>query len=91
MVVVVEDGRAGSGGFNNVFLGVDTAENYGVSEAGFLGDVGEVSERFRIAFWKLTGADEKREGQKQREREPREFETERRMMSWTGNHELLAY
>ena len=46
VVVVVEDGDAGAGGFDDVFFGGDAAKGVGHCEAGFFGDVGEVGERF---------------------------------------------
>src|SRR5580692_4430764 len=51
VVVVVEDGDAGSGGFDDVFLGVHAAENDRIGKAGFFGDVGEMGDGFEIAFW----------------------------------------
>ena len=45
VVVVVEDRDAGSGGFDDVFLGVDAAENVLRGQAGFFGDVGEGRDR----------------------------------------------
>ena len=90
VVVVVENGDAGSGGFNDVFFGVYAAENYRLGETCFFGDVGEMCKRFRIAFWELRG-EGNRKRQKQSKRNPRESEMEPRTMSRTGNHELLAY
>jgi len=93
IVVVVEDSDAGAGGFDDVLFTVDAAENHGIGEAGLLGDVGEMSEGFRIGFGDLICADQKRKGHNRTKREPqpRELETARRTMSRTGNHELLAY
>src|SRR5580700_12077264 len=76
VVVVVEDGDAGSGGFNDVFFGVHAAENHGIGETCFFGYVDEMCERFGIAFWELCGAEEKRKRQKKSKRNPREFEME---------------
>ena len=91
IVVVIEDGDAGSGGLDDVFLGVDAAKNFDDVEACFFGDIGEMRERFGISFGEQGGAEEKRNGQKQREKSPRAFEREWRTMGQTGNHELLAY
>src|SRR5580700_3027843 len=60
VVVVVEDGDASSGGFNDVFFGVHATENHRIGEACIFGDVREMCERFGIAFWKLRRAEEKR-------------------------------
>ncbi len=73
VVVVVEDGDARSRGFNDVFLGVHAAENHGVGETCFFGDVGEMSEGFGIAFWELACAEENRKRQKENKRNPGEL------------------
>ena len=44
VVIVVENGGAGAGGFNDVLLRVLAAEHDGRGQAGFLGDVGEVGD-----------------------------------------------
>ena len=44
IIVVIEDGDAGAGGLDDVFLGVDAAEDFLHGEAGFFGDIGEVGE-----------------------------------------------
>src|ERR1022692_1257815 len=41
VVVVVEDRDAGSGGFDDVFLGVQATKDVLRGQAGFLGDIGE--------------------------------------------------
>jgi len=91
VVVVIEDGDARSGGFNDVFLGVRAAENDLVGESGFGGDVGEMSERFGSALRALRGAKEKGNRKEQCKKSPGGFETEPRTIGRTGNHELLAY
>jgi|SRR5580658_85799 hypothetical protein len=91
IVVVIEDGDTRSRGFNDVFLRVHAAENYGGGKACFFRDVGEMGERFGSAFGELACAEENGKRQKQNKRDPEGFETEERTMSRTGNHELLAY
>jgi hypothetical protein len=71
VVVVVKDGDAGSGGFKDVFLGVDAAENHGLREASLFGHVCKMSNGFGIAFRELTGAEKKGERKEQSERNAR--------------------
>ena len=80
VVVVVEDGDARAGGFDDVFFGVHAAENHRVGETGFFGDIGEMGEGFRIAFRKLSCAKEDGKRQEQSKRDPRGLETEERTM-----------
>src|SRR5208282_6826748 len=47
VVVVIEDSHAGSGSFNNVFLGVDSAKDVLHGQPGFFRDVGKVRNRNR--------------------------------------------
>ena len=42
IVVVVEDGDAGAGGLDDVFLGLDTAKDFLHGEAGLFADIGEI-------------------------------------------------
>src|ERR1700722_4865131 len=60
VVVVVENGDAGAGGFKDVFFGVYAAKNYRVGETCFFGGVGEMCEGFGIVSWELRSAEEKR-------------------------------
>ena len=91
VVVVVEDGDTRSGGFDDVFLGVHAAEDYGIGKACLFRDVGEMGERFGSVFGELACAEENQKRREQNKRDPRRLETEERTMSRTGNHELLAY
>lgn len=59
VVVVVEDGDAGSSGFKDVSLGVDASENHGLRKTSFFGHVCEMSKWFGIAFRELTGVRKK--------------------------------
>ena len=42
VIVIIEDGNSVSGGLDNVFLGIETAENVLRSETGLISDVREV-------------------------------------------------
>ena len=55
VVVVVEDGHAGAGGFDDVFLGVHAAKGVRGRESGFGGDVYEVRDRFSVGLGILRG------------------------------------
>ena len=91
VVVVIEDGDARSGGFDDVFLAVHAAENYGIGKARFFCDVGEMGEGFGCTFGELACAEENGKRREHNKRDPEGFETGERTMSRTGNHELLAY
>jgi len=76
IVVVVENGDARSGGFNDVFLGVHAAEDHRVGEACFFRDVGEMCERFESAFGELACGEENGKRREQNKRDPGGFEAE---------------
>jgi len=101
VIVVIEDGDAGPGGFNDVFLGVDAAKDDDVREAGLFRDVGEISDGLGVFIgYGREGADililrrasegKNEERQERREPYPRALETEQPEMEQAGEHELLA-
>src|SRR5579859_7222433 len=91
VVVVIEDGDAGSSGFNDVFFGVHAAKDFRGREACFFGDIGEMSDGFGNVLWELASVEEQRKRREQSKKNPGAMETETRTMGLTGNHELLAY
>src|SRR5579859_1272540 len=91
VVVVIEDGDASSGRFNDVFFGVHAAKDFRGGETGFFGDIGEMSDGFGNGLWELASVEEKRKRREQSKKNPEAMETETRTMGRTGNHELLAY
>lgn len=91
IVVIVEDGDAGPGSLDDVFLGVHAAKDFRGRETCFFGDIGEMSDGFGNVFWELGSVKKQRKRRKQSKRNPGAMETETRTMGRTGNHELLAY
>ena len=42
VIVIIKDGHAGAGGFDNVFFRRDSAENVAERQARFFGDINEI-------------------------------------------------
>ena len=48
VVVIIKNGHAGAGGFDDVFFGVDAAEDIAGGETGFGGDIHELRDGLRF-------------------------------------------
>ena len=102
VIIVIKDGDARSGSFNDVLLGVGTAGDDDVREASFFRDVGEISdglgvfigygrEAADILILRCASKGKNQERQERREPYPQALETEQPEMEQIGKHELLAY